>query len=384
MGQDSWFYMHADAPENRQFGKAEKARDRVELPASPRILVITLRRIGDVLLTTPLIRSLRRAWPDATIDVLVFHTTAGILAGNPDINRTTITPDRPGMLESLSQMARLWKKYDLAISTQSGDRPTAFAVIAGRTHAGVIVTSGPKLGDALKRRLLHRTVPAADDIHRVELFLQLADVLGIDRVPELVCPAPSAEVQGAPDQRYAVIHAAPMYRYKQWTRQGWRDLAAGIRKRGLSIVAITGPNETERRYVNDIWDGLTEVVVARWPETVALLSKASLYVGPDTSVTHLAAATGCPTIALFGPLDPREWGPWPVGGLQVPWAKSGTIQHRGNVWLVQNPLPCLPCRLEGCERHVESYSLCLDELKPQQVLEAVDRALTHERRPTAI
>ena len=52
-----------------------------------RILVISLRRIGDLLLTTPLIRSLRRAWPDSEIDVLVFANTAGILAGNPDINR---------------------------------------------------------------------------------------------------------------------------------------------------------------------------------------------------------------------------------------------------------------------------------------------------------
>jgi len=42
---------------------------------------------------------------------------------------------------------------------------------------------------------------------------------------------------------------------------------------------------------------------------------ARLYVGPDTSVTHLAAASGCPTIALFGPTDPRLWGPWPEHGL---------------------------------------------------------------------
>src|SRR3954454_9945002 len=53
------------------------------LPAHPRILVIALRRIGDVLLTTPLIRSLRRAYADARIDVLVFADTAGILDGNP-------------------------------------------------------------------------------------------------------------------------------------------------------------------------------------------------------------------------------------------------------------------------------------------------------------
>ena len=43
------------------------------------------------------------------------------------------------------------------------------------------------------------------------------------------------------------------------------------------------------------------------------------------------------SFALFGPTDPRLWGPWPSGGLNEPWAASGTIQRRGNVWLVQNP-----------------------------------------------
>ena len=55
-------------------------------PKYSRILIITLRRVGDALLTTPLVRSLRRAWPDAKIDVLVFARTAGIFEGNPDID----------------------------------------------------------------------------------------------------------------------------------------------------------------------------------------------------------------------------------------------------------------------------------------------------------
>jgi len=57
------------------------------------------------------------------------------------------------------------------------------------------------------------------------------------------------------------------------------------------------------------------------------------------------------------------------------WAAAGTIQSRGNVWLVQNPLPCLPCQLEGCERRLDSHSQCLDELRVGQVLMAVDEAL---------
>ena len=52
----------------------------IQLGAQPRILVVALRRLGDVLLTTPLIRSLKRAWPDAAIDALVFRGTEGILA----------------------------------------------------------------------------------------------------------------------------------------------------------------------------------------------------------------------------------------------------------------------------------------------------------------
>ena len=57
------------------------------------------------------------------------------------------------------------------------------------------------------------------------------------------------------------------------------------------------------------------------------------------------------------------------------WAATGAIQQRGNVWLVQNALPCTPCQLEGCERRLDSYSACLDELSAAQVIAAVDQAL---------
>src|SRR6202030_1684451 len=105
---------------------------RLALPPRARILVVALRRLGDVLLTTPLIRSLRRAWPDARIDALVFTDTAGILTGNSDLNSVIELPARPRAGESLKLAARLWKRYALAVSTQSGDRPTLFAWIAGQ------------------------------------------------------------------------------------------------------------------------------------------------------------------------------------------------------------------------------------------------------------
>ena len=60
---------------------------------------------------------------------------------------------------------------------------------------------------------------------------------------------------------------------------------------------------------------------------------------------------------------------------RLPHGRGRHDPHRGNVWLVQNPLPCLPCQLEGCERRLDSHSQCLDELSAGQVVSAVDEAL---------
>ena len=352
------------------------AMNRIGLAERPRILVVTLRRLGDVLLTTPLIRSVRRAWPDAVIDALVFAGTDGILEGNPDLDGVVTMPARPTAAQSLALAGRLWRKYDLAISTQCGDRPMFFADIAGRIRVAPVEST---FNGRIKRAFLHRSVPYVTGVHRVEEILRLADALGIARVPDLVPPRPDNSGGDAAGP-YAVIHAAPMFRYKQWTAGGWRALAAALTDRGLSVIASGGPDATERRYLDDVWSDAS-VPVRRvdgqlnWRQLADLLGKSRVFIGPDTSVTHLAASSGCPTVALYGPTDPRLWGPWPVGGTAKDWQAAGNIQRRGNVWLVQNPLPCAPCQLEGCERRLGSYSACLDELPPAQVIAAVDQAL---------
>lgn len=348
---------------------------RIDLPARPRILLIALRRLGDVLLTTPLIRSLRRAWPDAHIEALVFADTAGILAGNPDLDGVVAMPPRPSASQTAAFAARLWRRYDLAISTQSGDRPTYFALLAGKQS---IAPVEDRFSGRLKRALLTRSIDYVHATHRVEQMLRLADGLGIARVPEMV--APQGEMLGSiPAEPYAVIHAAPFFRYKQWSTQGWRDLAAALSARGMAVVATGGPASEEKRYLDDVWRGTTVTRLdgtLTWPQLSGLLAKAQVYVGPDTSVTHLAAASGCPTVAIYGPTDPRLWGPWPAQGLAESWLASAPIQQRGNVWLVQNPLPCMPCQLEGCERRLDSFSACLDELPVSRVIDAVNTALS--------
>ena len=382
------------------------------LPENPRVLVVALRRLGDVLFTTPLIASIRSAWPRAVIHALVFEETAGILAGNPDLDSIVTMPTRKNIAQGTALALRLFRRYDLAVSTQSGDRPTTFALIAGRRSVGPV--DGGRRG-ALRRLVLSRSIAPQAGLHRLEQMLRVADALGIARVSQLVCPRGGASLPspfpsasgGLSSQRreatnadgrtsacssivelgepYAVIHAAPMFIYKRWTRIGWRAVATGLRDRGLKVVVTGGPDAAERAFLDDVWDNLPDIIRLdgrlSWPQLTNVLERACAYVGPDTAVTHLATASGCPTVALFGPTDPRLWGPVPAGGLDPMWDPAGTIQRRGNVWLVQNPLPCLPCHGEGCDRNIASRSQCLDQLSAAQVLHAVDEALT--ARPAA-
>ena len=103
------------------------------------ILVVVTRRIGDVLLATPVIRSLRRHWPDAAIDVLVFGGTEGVLAGNPDIRQVLTIAERPTAGTHLRLAMRLWRRYELSISLVPSDRPTLYAWLAGRLSCGLVV-----------------------------------------------------------------------------------------------------------------------------------------------------------------------------------------------------------------------------------------------------
>lgn len=346
----------------------------IRLPPEPRILVVALRRLGDVLLTTPLIRSVKQAYPAGAIEALVFAGTEGILTGNPDLAGVLTMPERQSPRDALALLRRLWRHYDLALTTQTGDRPTFFAWLGGRHSAGPL--DAGRLSASLKRLALSRSYASDRHQHRIVDLLRMTEQLGIPACAEVVCPRGNVRTGLMPAQPYAVVHAAPKYRYKQWTRDGWRKLAEALGQRRLAVSVIGAA--TDRPYLDDVWRDCSVTRldgVLSWPELAALIGGARVYIGPDTAVTHLAAATGAPVVALSGPTDPRIWGPWPVGGLDRPWDSAGTIQQRGNVWLVQNPLPCLPCQLEGCERRLDSHSQCLDELSAVQVVMAVDQAL---------
>lgn len=355
------------------------------MPAPRRILVICIRRLGDVLLCTALVRSLRRAWPQAHIEVLVNRSAAVTLEGNPDIDALIVQPDKPRLGDYLSLLPRIFRGYDLAISTLYSDRPHLYALLAAPRRAGVIAAGEP--GARWKRWLTRHPADLDSSRHTVEQYLQLADALGIARVPEVVPPhamlddALASETRAQP---YAVVHPTPMYAYKAWPQTAWQALIRHLLARGLRVYLSGGPAASERVQVAaiaapfdpaQVRDLSGQLAFAQLPQ---LIGGARVYVGPDTSVSHLAAATGVTSVVLFGPTDPAPWGPWPqgyAGAGKSPWITRAPLQHQGNVWIVQGIAPCVPCLREGCDNHLSSRADCLAQLPSSRVISVVDEAL---------
>lgn len=346
-----------------------------------RILVVVTRRIGDVLLATPVVRSLKHAWPQARIDILVFAGTQGFITANRDLDRIVTVPERPTFVEHLKLIAGIARRYDLALSLIPGDRPTLYAWIAGSKRAGVLVASDK---ERWKQRLLHAWVPFDNDhTHTVRMHLALLSTLGVNPIAEV---APSwtredgtrAQALVAPlhGARYAVLHPYPKFRYKMWTHEGWIEVARWLQQRGLHVVLTGGPDEAERAYVQAIASHVPGAANLAGQLTLGgvafVVSRAAVYIGPDTAITHAAAALGVPTVALFGPSNPVKWGPWPAGQASAlnPWARVGS-QSIAHVRLVQGAGACVPCGNEGCDRHVESTSDCLTGLTARTVIAAV-------------
>ncbi|MEO5697146.1 MAG: glycosyltransferase family 9 protein [Burkholderiaceae bacterium] len=354
-----------------------------------RILVIATRQIGDVLLTTPLIRAAKQCWPQARIDVLGLPNTLDLLRGNPDVAALIEAPHRAGPGATLRFLRTLWRRYDLALVTQHSDRAHLYGFVAARVRVGLLPEHA---GHAWwKRALLRHEVTVAGDrgaVHTVSEKLALLDPwrgAGAPPVVDLVAPAAQPlppDIEAALGPAPLVIHVPSMWRYKQWPLSHYRALVQALLAQGRQIVLSGGPAAADRAMVAEV------ATLAPPPQLIdasgrlsfaqltTLLQRAALYIGPDTSVTHLAAACGTPLVALFGPSNPLRWAPWPAGmEAAQPFVRRRPEQIVAHLTLLQGEARCapgVPCGRAGCEDHTGSRSDCLEQGLPvERVLTAV-------------
>lgn len=362
--------------------------DRLRLPESvARVLVVAGPAHGDVLLATPLLESLRRAYPNALIDVLVYRGQPGILEGNPDVDEVLSASKHPDIREYVRLLRRLLRKYDLAISTKYTDRAIWYTYLAGKLRVAVV----PANRDAWKRWLMQASIPYDHyDTHTVTQNNSLAALLGIDACHDIRLPVAAdsekviagllpADVCNRP---FAVLHLNPGVPYKRWTIAGWAAVAAHLDREGLPIVLTGDGSANENDYMQTVTRRMPAPVISlagklRFADVTQLLKQCAIYVGTDTVTSHMAAAAGAPTVVLFGPESPRVWGPWPKGYAKAsPFPGSGD-QRTGNVLVLQSPVPCTTCRQGQCLRRSEKGRSCalMQTLESEHVVRELDRVL---------
>ena len=355
-------------------------------PRIRRILVVRVDLLGDVVLSTPAVRALRRAYPRATIDMLVQAPFDGILAGDPDIHRTLVwnphvwrnprnwlrpTPWRLAL-------AMLWRmrrpRYDLALSI-SGDIGSIVTRLSGaRRRVGY---AGEAYGS-----FMTDPVPGAryrTHQHEVRYVLGLAAAAGGivapgDEVPRLsVAPQPRVRMQatlaeararlGATGPIIALHAGARNGQAKRWPARHWAALARLLSDELGAVVTLTGaPNEAPLAGDVERMGGrplLNLCGQTSLPELKALLAECDLVISGDSGPMHIACALGKPVIVLHGPTDPAISGP----------TTPDAVVLRLGLW-------CSPCYDASATAECRfGNPACMKELAPGMVFAAAQRRL---------
>ena len=363
-----------------------------------RVLFIATRQIGDVLVTTPLITAARRIWPSAQFDFLGYRGKLDMLKGNPDVHELIETSERPNLWEYLKLFNRLFQRYDLAIITQPSDRSYFFGSLSALRRVGVVVQDTPssKQKSVWKRSVCMHWVPVdyfnqhviVEKLKLLEPFYRSKGVGLFSEPISVTPPKPQALtplLQSKITQPYVVLHPGPLNGYKRWPLAYWAQLIEHLVQLKYQVVLSASPAKQDLELNqsilsllknNDVQSVIDTEGRLNLPQVAKLLNDAALYVGVDTSVTHLAAACEIPTIALFGPTPPTNFGPWPNGFIgEKPYQIRERTQIVKNVCILQGPGDCVPCRKAGCFDTANSKSECLDLLEPKQVLSAIERLL---------
>ncbi len=341
--------------------------DYPDLSGVKKVLVVKLRHLGDVLLTTPVFTHLRKMLPKAQIDAYIYREAGPMLEGHPALCQL-IYYDRKWKKKGLfyrlaKEFALFWKirkeGYDLVINLTEGDRGVLIAKISG---AKIRVGFLPK-GTWQKKCITHVVKHCSSLRHTVERNLDALRRIGIfpkedDRdlffqIGDEVLSGMREKIDPSP---FILIHPTSRWRFKCWSIQHMRSLIERLLSMGKRVVLTSGPDKIEIEMVQAIAQGLNVEVFAgktTLKELGALIALSAIMVCVDSVPLHMASALKTPVVALFGPTSDVTWGPW-----KNPKAR-----------IVTQNFSCRPCYMDGCGG--SKYSDCLQTLSVERVLSEV-------------
>ncbi len=375
---------------------------RAEAPK--RILIVKLGALGDVLMTTPLLTALRRAYPQAHITWLVDTKNAQAIDANPHVDEimqwdgdywSLMRSTRPRnwvknrfgfrRLAGLARLKRaLHHRFDLFI-TFHPEQDLMRSAAAPAMSVGVFQSPRQEKREyesrytkSYKSRYTGNT--AVDfPVHQTDTYLLPLDALGLPPVTDKrMVLGYTAEDKATSDKlleahgvgksdSFVVLAPLTTWPSKCWPEERWSELGDALTREGKQVVLTGSP--AEREVVERIASAMQSapVILAgrlRFREAAALIARASLCVSSDSGTMHVAAAVGTPTVSLFGPTPPSRY---------APQAGLGTV--------LLHPLPCSPCMEQVCLNPLESQLLCMRLLTVSEVQVAALSLLAGEMVP---
>lgn len=337
---------------------AVKAKERIEIRPDAKILIVQLRRIGDVLLTTPVIRALREKFPQAHIDFLVEKPGAEILQGNPYLSNILVY-DKKEQVRWLQRIHR--ERYDLI-----------FDFLRNPRTSWIVFSSGARYRVAFKKQWRDfaynvRITPDPVPKYVPAFKLDLLKVLGIENnnvtldivVTETACAKARQWLsQEGVTGSDLLIGISPTSRRqaRRWSKAGFARTADYLmRKHKAKVVFLWGPGEEE--YVDDILRMCKESPLKHPSLTIAeltaLIKELNLFIGNDNGPMHVAQAFAIPTVVIFGPTQSVNW---------------SDPQPRNIV--IKADVDCLECNKQECDK-----MYCMEKVSPEKVIEEVHKVL---------
>jgi lipopolysaccharide heptosyltransferase II len=332
----------------------------------PNVLAVRFSSIGDILLTTPLLRAIRHSHPGARVTVLTKRDYVPLLSHNPHVNLVLGLAQSRSLLGLASELRG--DRYTHLLDLHDNLRSRALRLLVPgkwRTYpkhrlarAWLIRAKRNRYRD--RRPVAERYFSAARDLgvepdgHPPDFFLgpeageQVFDWLrtgGLEHEPNIVALAPGA------------AHAT-----KRWPLEHWHALVAKNLESGSAVVIVGGPDDADLG-ASLATHGRGRVLNAAGmlglQGTGALLQRARVLVSGDTGVMHMATAVGTPVVSLFGPTVEA----------------FGFFPYTRQASVLELPLPCRPCTAQGSSRCPLGHHRCMIDIQPSMVYEMLRRTL---------
>jgi ADP-heptose:LPS heptosyltransferase len=284
------------------------------------ILIVQLKRLGDLILTTPALAALREEHPASRVTILIDHYSRDLAPALQHIDEVLVYQRRHSLPVWLQLLRR---DFDICIDCTGTDRSALISFLSKASHRIIFrsVARHP-LRSWVYTELVDVSVR---NCHTIDLYLSLVRSGKPDHKPALELALPDATVSSTQKVKsklgvtgpFFVVHPGTARREKYWMPERWAEVLRYLQDRlELPAIITGGADPEESRHIEAIKgfldpDFAVSSVAGRldFLMTAALIREAAFFVGVDTAAAHVASAFGCPQVVLFGPTNPYHWHP---------------------------------------------------------------------------